>query len=137
MFAVSFHHFCSSSLVPLDVKRSRAEDVPVVAFNKELAANVDEKLRQNLTAMELLPKSGMLPPDSREDDEICEMIRGLQRQLKDQVTANNAMKAELKPIVEKRRIAQQNEEKAKAEWNAVLKRYEDLLAQTKKKGAKE
>lgn len=118
-------------------KRSRPEDIPVVIFNKDLAATVDERLRQNLVSMDLLPKMGMLSAENREDDEICEHIRALQRQLKTQVDANNAMKAELKPIVEKRRAAQQNEEKAKAEWTTVLKRYEELLANTKKKGNKD
>jgi hypothetical protein len=68
---------------------------------------------------------GMLPPDSREDDEICETIRTYQQcvalmfasvaveshhapffcsQLKEQIKINNALKLELKPLVEKRQL---------------------------------
>lgn len=117
----------------MESKHLKTEDaVAAVAFNKELATQVDDKLRAQLIGMELLPKQGMLPPDAREDDEICAIIRQLQRQLKEQITINNAMKVELRPLVEKRQAAQVKEEEARKEWKQVLERYEALMQQTKK-----
>lgn len=75
-----------------------------------------------------------LPPlDGREDDEICETIRSLQSQLKQQIKQNNALKAELRPLVEKRMEMQAKEEEAKQEWNVALAKYEALMQNKKKK----
>lgn len=65
--------------------------------------------------------------------QICEMIRSLQSQLKTQMKANNTMKAELRPLVEKRMAVQAKEEEARKQWDAVLARYEEAAAAANKR----
>jgi hypothetical protein len=115
-----------------DPKKAKTEETPNVVFSKELSNQVDEKIKQHLVALQLMQSKGLPPPEGREDDEICEAIRVLQAQLTQQIKANNAMKAELRPLVEKRIQLQAREEEEKKEWDAVLKKYEDLMA-TKRK----
>ncbi len=71
--------------------------------------------------------------DGREDDEICETIRSLQAQLKQQIKQNNTLKAELRPLVEKRMEMQAKEAEAKQEWNVALARYDALMQNKKSK----
>ena len=116
-------------------RRTKDKDV-AVAFNKELASQIDHSLRDQLVSIQLLGKDGLPPPDGREDDEICETIRSLQAQLKKQISINNAIKAELRPLVEKRVQIQAKEEDTRREWETVVKRYEEMMA-SKKKNQKE
>jgi hypothetical protein len=115
---------------PEAVKKGRAEERGgELQFSPELAAAIDDKLRAVLALPQLQPlgQPGLPTPDGREDDEICETIRSLQQQLKQQIKSNNAMKQELRPLVEKRMELQAQEEEAKREWAAALARYEALM----------
>ena len=116
------------------LKKSRAEEPATMVFNRELAAQIDDKLRGTLMNIGLVVGSGLPPLDAREDDEICETIRSLQNQLKQQIKINNGMKEHLRPLVEKRLQQQQLEGEAKRDWDKALVRYQELMASKKKKG---
>ena len=127
---------------PEALKKAKADEAAAAAagtghvpFSRELQHQIDERLKQVLGSAALQPLGpAVLPPlDGREDDEICESIRSLQQQLKQQIKANNAMKAELRPLVERRAEMQAKEEETKREWANVLARYEALVSTKKKK----
>merc|ERR1711991_783285 len=102
-----------------DLDKKMKEEAPPVSFNKELAHQIDHSLKDQLVSIQLLGKDGLPPPYGSEDDEICETIRSLQAQLKKQISLNNSIKAELRPLVEKRLQAQ-----AKEEDTRKIKRYD-------------
>ncbi len=118
------------------MKKARADEAGAgVPFSKELAASVDDKLRAVLQLPQLQPLGlpGLPAAEGREDDEICETIRSLQSQLKQQIKVNNALKAELRPVVEKRMELQAKEEETKKEWAVALARYDTLMSTKRKK----
>lgn len=118
------------------LRKSRAEEPSTMVFNRELAAQIDDKLLGTLMSNTLMTRPGLPPMEGREDDEICEMIRSLQHQLKNQIKINNAIKSEMRPLVMKRMEIQQKEEQAKKEWDQALRRYEALMASKPKKSKK-
>ncbi len=102
-----------------------------LCFSLYTAANLMTRVYRPL--LQPLGQPGLPAAEGREDDEICETIRSLQSQLKQQIKVNNGLKAELRPLVEKRMELQAKEEETKKEWAVALARYDQLMSNKRKK----
>jgi hypothetical protein len=109
------------------------ETPPTYDYSAYTMVSLEDRIKAELKSIGLLEGWDLdIDNNAREDDEICSELRKLQKELKDQILANNVFRSKLSPLVADSIAREEQAKKDKAANQQLEKTYLKVMRKKKR-----